>query len=269
MEINENKELDGLRKLVEAELLEIRKNYDRKAAIENRHKKQILGFAAVSMLVAAASIGLNFYLFPLKQTEPIIAIVDAQTGIVTEVAHFDKDTDPKKLEPLVQSYAYSYVTGRYGYHFVGGERALEERYHKVSVFSGDVVNKAFLAEVSPTNPNSPFSLLEDKGRIEVKINSVTRLPDNRVQVDFRTILRQSQTERIYAYTAIGKYETGNYDGLTVEDRWMNPTGFKFVDWTVSQKASNDALAPNATVPGVAEDMIRAPASVPAGQASGA
>ncbi|MDO5073150.1 MAG: type IV secretion system protein [Neisseria animaloris] len=229
------------RKRIEAHLAAIRSEYEAKTALENKQKKMLLGITGISLLFAAASIGLNYYLFPLKQTQPIIAVVDGKTGIVTEVSYPDQDTDPKKLEPLVKSYAYSYVIGRYGYNYLGGSQGLRERYRKVSIFSGDGVKSAFEQEISPSNPNSPYSLLEDKGEIDVKVIAVTLLPENRVQVDFQTALRTGKTERINAYSAVGEYATNDFDGLSVSERWLNPFGFKFVKWSASQKASNDAL----------------------------
>lgn len=245
MEIINQQQLDDLTKLVEAELLAIRQESDRRAAVENKHKKLLLAGMAATMLFAAASVGLNYYLFPLKQTQPIIAVVDGQTGIVTEVIYAEKDSDPKQIETLAKSYAYSYVVTRYSYNLDAGgnPQSLRDRYRRVSLFSGDTVNKEFLGEVSPNNPNSPYSLLGETGTIDVKITAITLLPEDRIQVDFRTILKQSQTEKIFAYTAIGKYVTNNFDGLSVQDQWINPFGFKFETWSISQKASNDALAP--------------------------
>lgn len=246
----------SVQKNIEAHLLEIRKAYDQRIALENKHKKILLGIVLVALLFAAASIGLNYYLFPLKQTQPIIAVVDGQTGIVTDVQYPDKDIDPKTIEPLVKSYAYSYVTGRYGYYFTTNSQGLRERYQKVAIFSGDEVKGSFENEVSPNNPQSPFSILEDQGMIEVKIGAVTLLPDDRVQVDFRTILHKDKSEKIFAYAAIGQYVTGNFDGLSVQDKWLNPLGFKFVKWNVSQKASNDALTNTGTVVGVPDAVLQ-------------
>ena len=120
MEIINQQQLDDLTKLVEAELLSIRQESDRRAAIENKHKKLLLAGMVATMLFAAASVGLNYYLFPLKQTQPIIAVVDGQTGIVTEVIYAEKDSGPKQIETLAKSYAYSYVVTRYSYNLDAG-----------------------------------------------------------------------------------------------------------------------------------------------------
>lgn len=180
-------------------------------------------------------------MMPLKQTEPIIAVVDSSSGIVTKVLHLDKDADPSKVDLWIKSSIYSLITARYGYAYVGNGKSLEERYHRVSIFLSDDENRKFSAEVSAENPNSPFSRLGKTGEIEVKVNSINITQDNRFQVQFRTRMRNQGVEQIYSYSAIGAYKVGDYEGLEVEDQWLNSFGLKITSWNVSQDASNDAL----------------------------
>ena len=221
----------------------LKKNYAAKVAQDNQHKKLMLIACCLLLILTIASVGLNYYLFPLKRTEPIIAVVDGSNGIVTSIKYLEPDSKAiESNEALVKSYAYAYVTGRYGYAFVGSMDTLRERYGKVKAFTGSNLSKEMMDEIIPNNPNSPYALYGQEGRIDVKIDSVSMLSDSRVQILFKTRSTKGQQIKVNSYTALGKYIWKDYDGLSVEDRWINPFGFKFVEWDFTQNSSNDALS---------------------------
>ena len=224
------------------------KSYEKEDKKRNKLMLWLLILASlliIGIIVLAVAI---MRMMPLKQTEPIIAVVDSTSGIVTKVMHLDKDSDPSKVDLWIKSSIYSLMTARYGYAYVGNGKSLEERYHRVSIFLSNDENRKFLAEISPENPNSPFSRLGKTGEIEVKINSINITQDNRFQVQFRTRMKNQGIEQIHSYSAIGAYKLGDYENLEVEDQWLNPFGLKIVGWNVSQESSNDVLPPALTQP---------------------
>ena len=218
---------------------------------EDKRKNKLLLWCLI--LISVLVVGIIVLAFtimrmmPLKQTEPIIAVVDSATGIVEKVIHLENDSDPSAFKMWIQSTVNSVVNARYGYAYIGSGKSLEERYNNAAVFMDTNVKRDFFAEVAPDNPNSPFSRLGKNGTIEVDVSSINVTDDKRFQVNFRTRMKNQGAEQVYSYSVVGSYVTGNYDDLSVEQQRLNAFGFKITGWSVSQNASTDALSSSSAV----------------------
>lgn len=235
---------------VEAFLATIKASNAAKEFKDKKEKRLLLVVTVFSLVLAAAAIGAIYYLLPLKTIEPIIAVVDGTNGIVTSIRHFDGDNSKVEAdEMLIKSNAYSYVTGRYGYAFVGNTDTLKERYARVKAFTSERISKQFFDEISKNNPNSPYQVYGEEGHVDVKIQNVSVLSGQRVQVLFKTVSYKNNSAPpvVNSYVALGKYITRDYKDFSVEDNWLNPFGFKFDEWTVTQNASNDAVGVSTNV----------------------
>ena len=229
---------------VEAFLATIKASNAAKEFKDKKEKRLLLFVTVFSLVLAAAAIGAIYYLLPLKTIEPIIAVVDGTNGIVTSIRHFDGDNSKVEAdEMLIKSNAYSYVMGRYGYAFVGNTDTLKERYARVKAFTSERISKQFFDEISKNNASSPYQIYGEDGHVDVKIQNVSVLSGQRVQVLFKTVSYKNATSPpvVNSYVALGKYITRDYKDFSVEDNWLNPFGFKFDEWTVTQNASNDAV----------------------------
>lgn len=196
-------------------------------------------------------------MMPLKQTEPIIAVVDSATGIIEKIVHLENDSDPSAFKMWIESTVYSIVKARYGYAYIGNGKSLEERYNNASIFMDEETKRDFLTEVSAENPNSPFSKLGKTGLIDVEITSINITEDKRFQVNFRTRMKFQGTEQVFSYSVLGSFITGNYENLSVDERRLNPFGFKTTGWSISQNASTAALQ---TAPMIEPAPVEAQAS---------
>lgn len=160
---------------------------------EDKRKNKLLLWCLI--LISVLVVGIIILAFtimrmmPLKQTEPIIAVVDSATGIVEKVVHLENDSDPSAFKMWIQSTVNSVVNARYGYAYIGSGKSLEERYNNAAVFMDTNVKRDFFAEVAPDNPNSPFSRLGKTGTIEVDVSSINVTDDKRFQVNFRTRMK--------------------------------------------------------------------------------
>lgn len=229
---------------VEAFLTTIKASNAAKEFKDKKEKRLLLVITVFALVLAASAIGAIFYLLPLKTIEPIIAVVDGTNGIVTSIRHFDGDNSKVEAdEMLIKSNAYSYVMGRYGYAFVGNTDTLKERYARVKAFTSERISKQFFDEISKNNSNSPYQVYGEDGHVDVKIQNVSVLSGQRVQVLFKTVSYKNATSPpvVNSYVALGKYITRDYKDFSVEDNWLNPFGFRFDEWSVTQNASNDAV----------------------------
>lgn len=227
---------------IDAQLKAINAN---SAKAENRNGKLTLiafGIALIScagnVVQAIALKGLT----PLKQPVPMIAVLDSQTGIMTDVQKFDSESSPELINKLVTSYFWNAIKNRYGYNGRIGAESLKEQYKSVSIFLDEKDRNDFESEVGAMNTNSPFNMLGEDGVITPKIVSLNLLGNNKVQATFRTTVVKGNVVRQYSYTLTADFDKDNFNDLSVSDRWINTFGVKFKNWNLTQNASNDALA---------------------------
>lgn len=141
---------------------------------------------------------------------------------------------------MIKSYAYDYVVSRYGYYWVGSTDTLRMRYQRVLAFTDAGLKTTVANEISSRNPDSPYNILGEKGAIDIDNVTMNLFSDNRIQVNFRSTVKKGDgTNKVYSYTALGTYEWNRTDGLSVDDRHLNPMGFVFTEWSLTQNSSND------------------------------
>ncbi len=189
--------------------------------------------------VAAVAIGIIVLLalalvllIPLKTVQPITLLVDRQTGFVQAV---DPNT-PLRVsadEALTQSYLAQYVTAREGF-----DRAtVGIDYRKVALLSAGVARSSYLSEMPAANPASPLRRYTGGTVVGVRVKSVSRLEPGNAIVRFDT---QQQSPGggaapIQPWIAVVRY-TYSRAPMTLEDRLVNPLGFKVLTYRRSAEA---------------------------------
>ena len=114
------------------------------------------------------------------------------------------------------------------------------RYQRVLAFTDAGLKTTVANEISSRNPDSPYNILGEKGAIDIDNVTMNLFSDNRIQVNFRSTVKKGDgTNKVYSYTALGTYEWNRTDGLSVDDRHLNPMGFVFTEWSLTQNSSND------------------------------
>lgn len=188
--------------------------------------------AAVAIGIVALQALALVLLTPLKTVQPITLLVDRQTGFVQAV---DPDT-PLRVsadEALTQSFLAQYVVAREGF-----DRAtVGIDYRKVALLSGGAARASYLAEMPATNPASPFRRYSGGTVVGVRIKSVSRLEPGTAIVRFDT-QQQSPGGGVaptQPWIAVIRYEYSNAP-MSLEDRLVNPLGFKAMSYRRSAEA---------------------------------
>ena len=216
--------------------------YARRLNQDIKQRKFLFGVSILMLILAIAAIGAIYYLLPLKQTKPVLVFLDGANGIVQNVQYLEADSKIKNNEAMIKSFGYSYVNGRYGYSYLGSSDNLREQYEKVYVFTGDNILPSIKEEISPSNPKSPFSVYGEKGTVKVQVQNINLFSGDRITINFKTLVQDSPgSQKVYSYTAVGKYEWIQNENASLKERYLNPFGFKFTEWSITQNSSNDAL----------------------------
>lgn len=248
-----------IRDSIDEQLKQVRQFYALQMHREIKQRKNGFIREVLAWVTAASAIGLLYYMLPLKQTQPVLAIVDGAHGIVQEVQYLEPGSKITNNEALIKSYAYSYVTGRYGYAFMGSSENLRDRYLRVMAFTGDSLMANLKQEIASDNPSSPYLLYGEKGTINVQIDSINIFSGDRVQINFQTIASNGDNNRkVFAYTALGKFEWSKFDGMSQKNRYVNPFGFKFTEWSVTQNLSNSSMSSSAQLNGTQNNSQEQP-----------
>lgn len=226
---------------------QVQEAYAHRLSQDIKQRKFLFGVSILLLILAIVAIGAIYYLLPLKQTKPVLVILDGTNGIVQDVQYLDAEKKITNNEAVIKSFAYSYVNGRYGYTYLGSSENLREQYEKVMVFTGEKLMQQLKDEISPSNSKSPFSTYGEKGTVKVQVQSISPFSGDKVTINFKTLVQDTPgSQKIYSYTAIGKYEWLPNDQASLKERYLNPFGFKFTEWSVTQNSSNDALDNNSS-----------------------
>lgn len=213
------------------------------AQAQKRSKMLMVVICLLIGLVIAALLPYN-YLFPLKQIEPILVVVD-NNGITQSITPYKGEEGANRIKQntdLIKSYTWDYVNLRYAYEYRKNSDILISQYKRAALFSGDGIRNQFIEEVNQRNPNSPFTVLGEHGSIKITVDAINVMDNGKtVQVLFKTVTKEGAKSIVRSYTGTGEYDWNLYEGMTVEDKWLNPLGFRFISWSVNQNASNDVL----------------------------
>lgn len=197
--------------------------------------------AAVAMGIVALQALALVLLTPLKTVQPITLLVDRHTGFVQAV---DPDT-PLRVsadEALTQSFLAQYVTAREGF-----DRAtVGVDYRKVALLSDGAARRSYLAEMPATNPASPFRRYPSGAVVNVRVKSVSRLEPGTAIVRFDSQIQSpgGGNAPVQSWISVIRY-TFSKAPMSLEDRLVNPLGFKVLTY----RRSAEAPAPVQVAPG--------------------
>lgn len=202
---------------------------------------------AVALCEAIALIVLT----PLKTVEPYTLLVDRQTGFVQQL----KPLDPQMISgdrALTQSFLVQYVIAREGFDI----NSLQNDYRKVALWSAGQARTNYLSAMQASSPESPLSRLPRSSLVDVQVKSVTAMGDDSAMVRFDTQRRDSggRSHAPQSWVTIIRY-TYSGEPLSLEDRMINPLGFKVSDY---RKSAETLTAPQSDV-----ETVEVPASHPA------
>ena len=185
--------------------------------------------ALIGTMGVAAVMGLT----PLKEVLPLAMTVDKHTGLVnvsSRIGGVSLDDD----EYVTQALLFQYVRDRETYDPQDQRERLELIYRQ----SCDRAKTDIAALYNEDNRNSPMNIYGSRGRVEVRIRSVTL--DDRNRSTLRITKRAQEqaggpfTERNFVVTSSFKFDrTGE---MPLEERWENPTGFCVTNYRLDEEA---------------------------------
>lgn len=187
----------------------------------------------IGTLIGTMGVAAVMGLTPLKEVLPLAMTVDKHTGLVnvsSRIGGVSLDDD----EYVTQALLFQYVRDRETYDPQDQRVRLNDIYGMTQARAAEDL-AALYAEA---NPNSPMNIYGSRGRVEVRIRSVTL--DGRDRATLRITKRaQSQAgapfgERNYVVTM--SYGFDRNGTMTLEERWENPTGFFVTNYRLDEEA---------------------------------
>ncbi len=184
--------------------------------------------ASAACLVALAAVFAVAGLTPLKQVTPFVIRVDKATGIVDVVKGL-KEAPATYGSAVTRYFATQYLYAREGY-----SRALaSHEYKTVGLMSSNRVAKAYFAEFSPRNPQSPLNLYGKEASVDAHVVSISFLTDNLLSIRFvKTIKRPNQSPDKSHWIATMKFRYSKAP-MQASDRLINPLGFLVTEYRVA------------------------------------
>lgn len=222
-------------------------------AMERRSRKAAWLIAGVAVGIAAFEAVALAMLVPLKRVEPIMVLVDRQTGFVETI----DPAAPRRLaadDALTQSLLAQYVSAREGF-----DRATASAdYRRVGLWSAGSARQAYVAGMQPSNPASPFGRYPAGTVQSVRVKSVSRIAPNLALVRFATALDAQDGRRPVESHHVATVRYRFIDAaMSFDDRLTNPLGFQVTGYRREAEAPEP---PPTVVQSVA--VAGAPAVVP-------
>lgn len=198
-----------------------------------------LGAVAIAIASIVAIVGLT----PLKEKEPFVLRVNDNTGEVDIVTTL-KDEDITSLEQTARYYASNFVKLSESYDWYTVQRKFDD----LMLFAdSNVQNEIRNRFAMPTAPHKTYG---NSQRVDVKINSVSKIGDNLMQIRFTKKIspmnggtydvmsgRLSPEPIESRHIAVLAYDYVNVPTVD-EIRLVNPFGFTVKSYQVNDDGAN-------------------------------
>lgn len=196
----------------------------------------LLGAIALIEAVAIAA------MMPLKSVEPVMVMVDRQTGFAQTV----DPNAPRKLsadDALTQSLLAQYVIAREG--FDRSSVALDHR--RVGLWSAGAARSAYLALMPASNPASPLNLYRNAS-VSVDVKSVSRINADTALVRFDTTQHDANglAQPPRPWISLVRFTFADAP-MRFEDRLVNPLGFQVTSYRRDAEGAGASPLPAAPV----------------------
>lgn len=206
------------------------------SVIIQRNVLSILSLFAI--IFSAIAIFFVYRNIPIVTVEPFVIQVEPRSGM-TQVVRAATATELAAKDSINTFFIVRYIKSRESF-----DAAIQQKFHIVRLSSDpQQVFRQYAWEVNPNNPDSFMARSGGGGKREVKIKSMSRLDRNatcadvtcRIQVRVRIIEEtanggKTQYDRVilmeYTYTTLN---------LAVEERYLNPIGFRVLSYQVDNE----------------------------------
>lgn len=200
-------------------------------ALVQRRLLSVITLVALASTLGSVMVILS--LIPQKSIEPYVIQVDQRSGI-TQYVNPVRAAELTSDEAIKNYFVVKYIRARESYSATD----ILKQYEIVRTMSEPGrVYTAFQSQASADNSESNVARLGTVGVRQVRIKSISYLDPQVVQV---RILIEERGEGINVTSQIHKIATLKFEfvqlSMTAEDRYVNPLGFRVLDYRVDEDA---------------------------------
>lgn len=190
-------------------------------------------------MVAVAEAVALVALTPLKTVEPYTLLVDRTTGYVQALKPLEA-SQVTADQALIQSMLVQYVIARESFD----RTSLQADYRKVGLWSGGQARSDYIGLMQPSNLDGPLVAYPASTVVETRIKSVSPLGQDSALVRFDTVRRDDEALPLppRPWVAVVRYEVSG-EPMSVEDRYLNPLGFRVLEYRRDPEALHAEPAP--------------------------
>jgi type IV secretion system protein VirB8 len=228
------KKQEQLKNRLPQSFIEAAADFEREKIIEIKRSRKIAWIiAGISIAICSISI-LAFLVALLMRTEPepTIIKVDTSTG-ASEVLRSVRDSQDRYDDIINKYWLAQYLYNCEGYDWY----LISQQFENCKFMSAPIVAADFSSKVQ--DPNSPLKVIQDRGKVIVKIVSITFL-NTAAQVRFTTEGVGTGGEPINGFPLRKWIATISFEfkpGLMSEQqRLINPLGFKVLAYRLDPEA---------------------------------
>lgn len=195
-------------------------------------------------IIAFALILVISLLVPIKTMVPFPIIVNEDNQLV-RVLNPKTDYLPVN-EAMAQNDIAKYLRNREGYN----PHTLNQQYRQVAYATDQKIFSDFESQHSPQNSESPINVLGADGIRDIKIFDIvfldnvkatnehkfSQLPSNVVQVDYATVTKAKNEEKIEHWVAVLSFD---YQGIQRDETlaWENWNGFLVTSYRIHKRTT--------------------------------
>ncbi|MGO1164006.1 virB8 family protein [Brucella sp. C7-11G] len=188
----------------------------------------IFGMVALFALLALVM------LVPLKSFEPVIVVVDQNTGYIETKSGLTKAQNLTDSRAITQANVVRYIRTREGYD----PYAIDTNFGTAALLSTGDASRELQELYSTANPKNPAKIYGKNKRVLVDVKSVTFPNDSTSLVRFSTT-EKSDTDAITRhYIAVVRYRYTD-EPATNEWRFENPLGFQVYNYRRDQETVSE------------------------------
>ncbi|MDG1286096.1 MAG: type IV secretion system protein [Rickettsiales bacterium] len=190
----------------------------------------------MAIIFSAVAIFFVYRNIPIVTVEPFVIQVEPRSGM-TQVVRAATARELGAQESINNFFIVRYIKARETFN-----AAIQQNFHVVRLSSDpSAVFRQYAWEVNPNNPDSFLAKSGGAGTREVKIKSMARLDKNgtcadvtcQIQVRVR-IIENAQSKTQYDRVILMEY-TYTTLNLAVEERYLNPIGFRVLSYQVDNE----------------------------------
>ena len=203
-----------------------------------KQNKLYLALTFFSLSLAGVAVLAVCLLTPLKKTEPYLVRVDNTTGKTDILTVLQKET--RSYDQVVDDHFLTqYIQFRESYDWY----TIQDYYQAVLLMSNTAVAGYYKKLYGPNNDNSPVNVLQNRYRIQVKVNSISYI-NKTAQIRFTKTkipvisqdeekVEQAETEN-FNYIATVTFKYNKSAAMNSSQRHINPLGFTVTSYKVDR-----------------------------------